>query len=222
MIELGFLYINGYKPLSNYQQLLMEVVVDRLREERTLSMEVVAQAQAEVVVPTVEDILAAMKQRPVPTSQHHQKAAWQINDRPALSIGIDYAAIESNNRSLGLAGEEFVVRFEQARLLHAGQSRLAGQVEHVAKTQGDGLGFDVLSYDVTGQERLIEVKTTGAGASTPFYVTRNELAVSRQKGEHYHLYRAYSFRSLPQLYQCKGALDAVFNLNPSQYRAHII
>src|SRR6266436_9556181 len=36
LIELGFVYISGYKPLGNYQQLLYDVVADRLAKSDTL------------------------------------------------------------------------------------------------------------------------------------------------------------------------------------------
>lgn len=65
------------------------------------------------------------------------------------------------------AGAEFVVRYEIARLSRENQERLAGKVERVSNTRGDGLGYDVLSFDGDGKERLIEVKTTRYGASTP-------------------------------------------------------
>jgi hypothetical protein len=45
-----------------------------------------------------------------------------------------------------------------------GRDDLAQKVEWVAVTIGEGLGFDVLSFDADdGSERLIEVKTTGLG-----------------------------------------------------------
>lgn len=52
---------------------------------------------------------------------------------------VNYLEMESRNRSLGQAGEEFVVRFETARLIAEGAERLAAMVEHVAATRGDGL-----------------------------------------------------------------------------------
>jgi len=38
-----------------------------------------------------------------------------------------------------------------------GQPILADKVDHVSQSNGDGLGFDVLSYEADGKERFIEV-----------------------------------------------------------------
>ena len=112
-------------------------------------------------------------------------------------------------------------RFEVARLVRAGNERLAAKVERVSETQGDGLGFDVLSFEVGGRERFIEVKTTAYGASTPFFVTRNELAVSYDASEQFHLYRAFNFRKQPRLFLKQGRLDQSFSLEPSQFVASV-
>ena len=107
------------------------------------------------------------------------------------------------------------------RLIQAGRERLADQVERVSVTRGDGLGFDVLSFDASGHERFIEVKTTAYGASTPFFVTRNEVAASRDANEKFHLYRAFSFRSRPRLFSKQGPIEQAFTLEPSQFEATV-
>jgi hypothetical protein len=125
------------------------------------------------------------------------------------------------NSALGRAGELFVVGFERVRLERAGQGRLATQVEHVAATQGDGLGFDVLSFEADGRERFIEVKTTSFGAFTPFFVSPNELAVSQRTANQYSLYRLFAFRKDPKLFALPGALDQNCVLEPAQYLAQV-
>jgi hypothetical protein len=46
----------------------------------------------------------------------------------------------------------------------------------VSETVGDGLGYDVLSVEAVDEsEKLIEVKTTGLGKYTLFYVTGVEV-----------------------------------------------
>nr|WP_232226824.1 DUF3883 domain-containing protein [Algiphilus aromaticivorans] len=124
-----------------------------------------------------------------------------------LAVKRDYLALEASNRSLGKAGEELVVSYEHDRLHRAGKRRLSERVEHVAVTRGDGLGYDVLSFDLDGRERLIEVKTTAFAKETPFFLSRNELALSRQEAEAFHLYRVFAFRRRPQLFDLPGRLE---------------
>lgn len=221
LIELGLVYISGYKPLRNYQQLLFEAVADRLAASRTLVALVGTQVAEPAVIPSLEDILGALVESPSPDPDARRYLASRVRERPSGRVGVDYLAAEARNRSLGAAGEEFVVRFETARLAHAGKDGLAGRVERVSETRGDGLGFDVLSFETSGEERLIEVKTTAYGPLTPFFVTRNEVAASREASEHYHLYRAFNFRREPRLFAKRGSLDVLFHLEASQFIASV-
>lgn len=100
-----------------------------------------------------------------------------------------------------------------------GQPRLADRVEHVAQTKGDGLGYDILSFESDGQERLIEVKTTTFGRDTPFYVSLGELARSQGAKERFHLYRLFEFRKTPRMFDLPGALEQHCLLDPITYRA---
>jgi hypothetical protein len=221
LIELGFVYIPGYKPLRNYQQLLLDVVSDRLEADRTLGDLVCSQMAEPATVPSVEDILSAMVAPPAPDPGAQRYPPGGVREGPPAGIGVNYLAIEARNRSLGSAGEVFVVQFEIARLVHAGKERLAGKVERVSETRSDALGFDVLSFETSGKERFIEVKTTAYGASTPFFVTRNEVAASRRASDRYHLYRTFDFRRRPRLFAKQGALEMSFCLEASQFLATI-
>ena len=113
------------------------------------------------------------------------------------------------------------MNFERARLEAEGKSALAGRVEHVSVQRGDGLGYDILSFDADSRERLIEVKTTKYGEYTPFYVTRNEVSTSTERAPLYHLYRLYDFGQAPRLFTRSGALDEAFDLEPSTFVARV-
>lgn len=132
---------------------------------------------------------------------------------PVLRPTINYLELEARNASLGRAGEEFVLRFERARLVAAGRESLADRVEHVAATQGDGAGFDVRSFEHDGSDRLIEVKATAYGKHTPVFLSRHELRVSQERARAYHLYRLFRFRKDPWLYGLQGALDQTCRLD---------
>src|SRR6185437_11096406 len=60
LIDLGFPYIAGYKPRSNYQQLLYDVVSDRLAENPRLLNVAAADAVLPIVVPEADDILSVL------------------------------------------------------------------------------------------------------------------------------------------------------------------
>lgn len=217
--ELGFRAIDGYKPRSNYQRLLYEVVDEHLERRPDLRLLLQREVAEPAAVPTVDDILAVLVTAPSPEARPH---SWgEARERPATRPKVDYLALEARNRSLGLAGEEFVVRYEIARLESEGAGRLASKIEHVAKTRGDGLGFDVLSYEADGRDRFIEVKTTAYGPSTPFYVTPNEANVSARERERFHLYRPFSFRRAPKLFMKPGPIGESFDLIASEFRATI-
>jgi hypothetical protein len=100
-----------------------------------------------------------------------------------------------------------VVGLERRRLLLAGRDDLAKKVEWVTQTAGDGLGFDVLSFDAADDsEKLVEVKTTGLGKFFPFYVTANEVRCSEDQPEKFHLFRVFDFAQSPRVYVLSGSL----------------
>jgi len=110
---------------------------------------------------------------------------------------------------------------EKERLIARGREDLAARFFHTAAEEGDGAGYDVKSFDVAGNVKYIEVKTTTGPADTDFYVTENELAFSDRVDEKYALYRLYSFSvtgNSAQYYELRGPLTRHFALLPVQYR----
>lgn len=219
LIELRMPYIEGYKPLRNFQQLLFDVVAAQLSTRTDLLAALSSEAIQPAIVPAVHNILDALVVAPAEAAGPAPYS--RVRETAMVQPAIDYLALESSNRSLGAAGEEFAVQYEQARLCAANRESLAAAVERVSVTRGDGLGFDVLSFDVDGRERFIEVKTTAYGPATPFFVTRNEVAVSQKAHAHYHLYRIFGFRRRPRLYQKSGQLDQAFSLDAVQFLARV-
>lgn len=218
LIDLGFPYISGYKPRTNYQQLLYEIVADRLSASPELLSVAAADADLPIVVPEVDDILAILTAPP--TTEVRDRAAKQ--PRARISSGpTNYLEREARNRSLGAAGESFVLNYERARLISGGKERLAARIEHTSRVRGDGDGFDILSFEESGKERLIEVKTTKYGRETPFFVSRNEVNVSESRADQYHLYRLFRFRAGPQLFTLSGALDRTCRLSAASFLATV-
>lgn len=218
LLELGYPYVFGYKPLGNYQALLADVVADRIGADRHLAAIVMTAVEAPAPVPAVADLLSRWEPPPEGASVVY---APLREHRPRARPPVNYLEREARNISLGLAGEEFVVRYERARLRAAGRERLAERIEHVAVTEGDGAGFDVRSFEADGRDRLIEVKTTAYGKHTPFFLSRNEVAVSERHAKVFHLYRLFHFREDPRLYGVSGALSQACVLEPVQFAARV-
>jgi len=218
LIDLGYPYIDGYKPLGNFQDLLAQVVQERMSAAIGLQQTVAANVAAQVQqVPVVTDILSIA----VPPPIRDRERAEFHDRRPVMSPRPrrNYLEIEARNQSLGRAGEDLVLRFEHERLWRAGQRSLADRIEHVAQTQGDGLGYDIHSFEPDGRDRLIEVKTTRFGALTPFFASRNEVSASEELQKHYQLYRLFSFRSEPRLFTLAGSLRDSCQLEPWNFSA---
>jgi hypothetical protein len=111
---------------------------------------------------------------------------------------------------------------ERQRLRAAERDDLAAKVEWAAQTCGDGVGFDVLSFDACDDsEQFIEVKTTGLGKHFPFYVTANEMRCSEDRPGQFRLYRVFDFARNPRVYVVAGALSQGCRLEPVEYRASI-
>ena len=222
LLELGLPYIDGYKPLRNYQDLLKSVVLEWLSVPARANRFVDA-ADDPVPQPSLPDDIDSLLV-PIPKALPKVTAAKVTGeaDMPRVGRRIDYARREASNRSLGRQGEEFVLTWEMERLRRNGRNDLARKVEWVSEVQGDGLGFDIASFDVQTAEAIsIEVKTTRGGQYNPFFVTRNEAEVSEELRESYRLYRLYRFAIEPRLFIVPGPLDASLILEPYTYRASL-
>ena len=218
MLALGYPYITGYKPRGNYQALLLDVVEAQLESNNALHEATLAAVLRPAIATAVDDDAGIWVSAPKPARVRETPPPYAPNFSAAKR---DYLAQESRNRSLGAAGELLVMDLEARRLQAAGMKTLSNRVEHVSRSQGDGLGFDILSFEEDGRERFIEVKTTAFGELTPFYVSRNELARSRADSNCYQLYRLFDFREKPRLFALPGAITEHCQLDPVSYLAHI-
>lgn len=216
LIEMGMPYIDGYKPLRNYQRILPAAIAEHLAANKQLQEILEGDADRSVAIPTVEDFLALLAE---PPGHREAQMGAVAEHRPSPATGVNYLEREARNQALGDAGEQFVVNFERARLLQAGRDNLADQIERVSVTQGPAAGFDILSFEESGSDRYIEAKTTKYGKETPFFVTRNELQFSDHERDRYHLYRVFQFRERPRLYTLRGYLRDACVIEPTQFVA---
>ena len=228
LLNIGNLpYIDGYKPRANYQQLLEQVILERLAIEPDffdrLAASPILRPQQPGVAP-LDNPMALVEAPPesVLDSGVHARSldAAPRGQRPPRKT--DFVRLDAENRRLGRLGEEWALEFERRRLHDvARKPLLAQEVVWVSEQEGDGAGYDIRSFNDDGTPRLIEVKTTGLGKYFPFYVSPNELSVSEREAESYHLYRLFRFGTAPRLFWLQGALSASCRLEPAQYSARV-
>lgn len=209
--ELRIPRIRGLKPATNRQgDALTRVIHDYLEQHPTFFGLVRSEIQREATPRTDY----RLRESPPPTN-----LAFPHGHAP-IAIHTDFALVEAANRSLGFAGELLMLDRERDTLQKAGRGDLASQVEHVSATKGDGLGYDILSFQVDGTPKFIEVKTTRRTAEWPMHVSRNELVVSKQNADSYVLARIFDFtRPEVGLFQLYGAIPETCILEPESWRA---
>jgi hypothetical protein len=222
LVELGLPYIEGYKPRSNYQGILATEVesfldkhsgfLDKLAAAPTLNP---AQGQ-QLAPPNLDQIIEDPPEKTIaPTTTSKPWLSRKVRK-------IDFVERDAANRHLAKLGEQFVFDLERYRLKNAGRDDLAQRVVWASQDIGDGLGFDILSFDdADDTERMLEVKTTGLGKFFPFYVTRNEVRCSEDIPNQFHLFRVFDFGREPRLYILHGSLRELCQLDPVLYRAVI-
>lgn len=218
MIEMGYPYVDGYKPRSNFQGLLYEVVERRVYARPELATTVSKLIEQPVEKPaSIGDILAI--QVDAPTAAKKKEALCEERSAPRISPKRNYLEQEARNQSLGRAGEELVLEFEHQRLWRTGHKTLAERIDHVSNSKSDAYGFDILSFETDGRERLVEVKTTRFGALTPFFASKNEVEVSDERSGEYHVYRLFDFSKNPRLFLLTGSMRSTCSLEAIQFRA---
>lgn len=216
MLELGYPYIRGYQPRSNFQRdVLMSVVQEHVSHHRQLDELTLSAVERPAVAAERADFARVLSEAP-------RVELTVREDTPSYlraPVKRDYFAREAQNRSLGEAGEFFALNFERWRLAQQGAIQLADKVRHVSVEDGDGLGYDIRSFETDGRERYIEVKTTSFGERTPFYVSANEARFARDHQDSFRLYRLFDFRSSPRLFELAGPIEQNCMLDAVTFRA---
>ena len=133
----------------------------------------------------------------------------------------DPVARDFRNRTLGREGEALVLDLERKRLAAADRPDLARKVRWVAQEDGDGAGYDIHSFSASGEDRLIEVKTTLGVRTTPFFITRNELSLSEERPAQFRLYRLYEAAQSPRILRVKPPLRDRLTLEAEAWRASV-
>jgi hypothetical protein len=216
MLELGYPYIRGYQPRRNFQRaVLLDEVQRQVARLNALDDLTLSAVERPAAAANHTDFSKVLTEAPRSESVLREPSPTYL--RPPVKR--DYFAREAQNRSLGEAGELLALDFERWRLIQLGAGQLADEVKHVAADLGDGLGYDIRSFEADGRDRFIEVKTTSFGERTPFYVSANEARFARDHAEAFRLYRLFDFRSSPRLFQLAGPIEQHCLLDAVTFRA---
>lgn len=210
--ELSCEWIKGLAPAANYQELLAEKISRHINTIDALP----------ILMPESSETgglndLAAFYLEPPPELQKSRRKMPEYMER--LAQKIDRVTRDANNRSLGDAGEEFVFNMEKRFLNLVGQKNLAENVRWIAKEEGDGAGYDILSFTDRGDKKFVEVKTTVGNSRTPFFVSRNEYQFCKHNGDDYRLVRLFDFRKGVRGFELSGHLEKYVSLSTESYRA---
>lgn len=230
---LGLPTIRGYKPKANYQAALFPAIYRYLSAHPDvwdIGQERLAQAwrrdgtqteRASSLGPGWSDEGKAFA--PAPLLVAEAPLVGSNRSRPQglqrLVRKFDPAARDARNRILGRLGEQHVLHHEIAILIAADRMDLAKKVEWTADVHGDGAGYDIRSFNPSGAERLIEVKSTRGGPTTDFYLTRTEREVSEERPDAWRLYRLHSLPASPSVFVVPPPLERHVTLTPEAWRA---
>ena len=139
---------------------------------------------------------------------------------------IDHEQKNRRNKLIGNQGEDVVFLAEKRELRQNGKPDLAKKVEAVCKTD-DGAGYDILSFELDGTPKRIEVKSTtgrppGPDSSFGFYLSSNEYEHARILANFY-LYIVFDVKSKrPKIWRIKDPASLEpkrLALKPSAYFA---
>jgi hypothetical protein len=206
--ELGLPWIPGYKPKLNFQNAIFDAI-DRYITKHPGVLDPVE------VAPTGSPPADVFVPRPLPSP-----ASKKIPERlRRLVLKFDPVERDHLNRSLGKAGEAFVVDLERHRLKGGNRADLARKVRWTAAEDGDGAGYDISSFNLEGAPRLIEVKTTNGSARTPFFITRNEFSIASEIPTQWQIYRVHLFASGPRVFTIAPPLESSLKLSTQTWRA---
>jgi Domain of unknown function (DUF3883) len=209
--KLGQPWITGYKPMPNFQKTLLDAI------ERALLMRDALLGSAET-----SPLTGFAEPRVVFFEAPPAKLPGDENDPERLKRLVrkfDPAARDARNRILGKQGEEQIVLSERTRLIDAGRADLSRKVRWVSEEDGDGAGYDILSFSGDGNERLLEVKTTAGHQTTPFFLSENERGLSQERPEAFRLVRLYDFQRCPRAFELAPPLELSVMLRATNYRA---
>jgi hypothetical protein len=206
--QLDLPWINGYKPRAHFQESIVSAI------ERYILQYPMAQHPEALAGAFTERPQLFMEPPPLLEPKRERPEVIQRLVRKFNPAERDFI-----NRKLGHDGEEMIFKFEQQRLRQADRPDLARKVRWISREEGDGAGYDILSFDQKGRERFLEVKTTVGSQTAPFYLTRNERNFSEERPTEFRICRVYDFSKIPRAFEIAPPLEKFVHLEPLSFEA---
>ncbi len=147
---------------------------------------------------------------------------------PGRKVGkpVDFEVENRKNKAIGNRGEDIVMKAEKAHLKSKGKTSLADKVKKEAGTD-DSLGYDILSFDESGDEKYIEVKSTNSPFTTNvnFHISDNQYKIAKKLDNKYYFYIVFNVKSKsPEIWMIKNPMQYEskgLDLSPTNYRVSI-
>ncbi len=136
----------------------------------------------------------------------------------------DYEKQSRANKKLGYRGEQIVLKAEREVLISLGRKDLANQIDHIA-SKDDYAGYDILSFDESGEEKHIEVKATkGKTNNASFIISASEKRTAEEL-DNYFIYIVFEAHTVsPKIFKLERPFSLPkekIRLTPQNYRVQL-
>lgn len=193
---------NGWQIYSNnieYLQIVKTLDLVNPRERKKIVKEIKSIAE----LPNLNEIIP--ERINLTLGKNNVKSKVPINSRKRVAKKLNYELRDAMNRRHGDFAEKIVIKYELEYLAGANKKEYSEKISQVS-LKDDTLGYDILSFDIFGKEKHIEVKGV---RNTPnskfvFYISSNEMEIAKNDPS-YHLYIVFDYLSLqPKIFQMKN------------------
>lgn len=216
---------------TEYEQMIWEEANRRIQieenEKKTEDNELKEKEKEEEEIKeevSIQEQVTNLKQiEIIEESKDIQKIKTKRQKESTKPVKIDFNKINEAKTDFGRKCEEIIYEYEKQRLIREGREDKANEVIWASKEIGDGLGYDIESFENqngTYEKIYIEVKGTDKKDTEPFDVTINEILVSEKYKEKYYIYRiAKANTKNPVFYKVKGSISENFELTAVKFKA---
>ena len=122
----------------------------------------------------------------------------------------EFQLLQQRRYEIGRFGELYIVEYERTKLRSVSKPDLANKVKRISE-ENSGIGYDILSFDLDGQEKYIEVKAT-SGVGSTFELTANELKTAERFSKRYWLYFVRDIGGSPKVKEISDPFSQVGQL----------